>query len=87
MKPDPTPSLFPEWDTTPATPPPPPHPRNPKSTKPKPLAPTPRSPPPSPIYTPPKGLNEPLTYQDYLKIHCGNHNAASFWWDKFQNSL
>lgn len=27
------------------------------------------------------------TYDEYLKIHCGSHDAAHYWWERAMKSL
>ena len=30
----------------------------------------------------PKPKEKPLTYEDYVRIHCGNKAAAQYWWER-----
>lgn len=52
-----------------------PTPKKVEKSKPKPQEPYE----PKPITMPPKTK---LTYQDYLKIHCGNKLAANYWYTR-----
>ena len=30
----------------------------------------------------PKPKEKPLTYEDYVRMHCGNKAAAMYWWER-----
>ena len=43
-----------------------------------------------PIPSKPKEYPKPktfYTYDEYLKIHCGNHDAAHYWWERAMKRL